>query len=116
MTRSSSRDRPSGSPAPLFIHFACTNTTREAIEQDDTNFHSRLHARFADIALRLGTPGILVHLVVISTGGSHLARPGDSVLQDFLKELNGDDPEPIASSEVVGRRASPRLIMTNATL
>jgi hypothetical protein len=75
---------------------------RDAIEQDDTNFHSRLHARFADIALRLGTPGTLVHLVVISTGASHLAQPGDSVLQDFLKELNGDDPEPIASSEVVG--------------
>src|SRR5258708_39162889 len=37
---------------------------RDAIEQDDTNFHSRLHARFADIALRLGTPGTLVHLVV----------------------------------------------------
>jgi hypothetical protein len=75
---------------------------RDAIEQDDTNFHLRLQARFADIALRLGTPGTRVHLVVISTGASHLAHHGDSVLRDFLKELNGDDPEPIASSETVG--------------
>jgi AIPR protein len=75
---------------------------RDAIEQDDTNFHSRLQGRFADIALRLGTPGTRVHLVVVSTGASHLAHHGDTVLQDFLKELNGDDPEPIASSEIVG--------------
>jgi hypothetical protein len=74
----------------------------DAIEQDDTNFYLRLQARFADIALRLGTPGTLVHLVIISTGASHLTHHGDSVLQDFLKELNGDDPEPMASSEVVG--------------
>lgn len=75
---------------------------RDAVEQDDTNFHSRLKARFADIALRLGTPGVRVHLVVASTGASHLAQHGEAVLQDFLKELNGDDPEPIASTETLG--------------
>jgi hypothetical protein len=75
---------------------------RDAIEQDDTNFHSRLKARFADIALRLGTPGVRVHLIVVSTGASYLAQHGESVLQDFLKELNGDDPEPIASTETLG--------------
>jgi AIPR protein len=75
---------------------------RDAIEQDDTNFHPRLQARFADIALRLGTPGVRVHLVVICTGASHLARHGDAVLQGFLDELNGEDPDPIASSEIVG--------------
>jgi hypothetical protein len=75
---------------------------RDAIEQDDTGFHPRLHARFADIALRLGTPGVRVHLVVICTGASELASHGVSVLDGFVGELNGDDPEPIASSEVIG--------------
>jgi len=75
---------------------------RDAIEQDYTNFHERLHGRFADIALRLVTPGTRVHLVVICTGASQLAPHGDAVLQDFIKELNGEDPEPIASSEVLG--------------
>jgi len=75
---------------------------RDAIEQDDTNFHSRLKARFADVALRLGTPGVRVHLIVVSTGASHLAQHGEAVLQDFLRELNGDDPEPIASTETLG--------------
>lgn len=45
---------------------------RDAIEQDDTRFHKRLQARFADIALRIGTPGTQVHLVVVSTGASAL--------------------------------------------
>jgi hypothetical protein len=75
---------------------------RDAIEQDDTGFHHRLQARFADIALRLGTPGTRVHIVVICTGASQLSHHGDSVLQGFLTELNGDDPEPIASSEILG--------------
>jgi hypothetical protein len=75
---------------------------RDAIEQDDTNFHERLHPRFADVALRLVTPGIRVHLVVICTGASQLSQHGDAVLQDFIRELNGDDPEPIASTEVAG--------------
>jgi hypothetical protein len=75
---------------------------RDAIEQDDTNFHPRLHARFADVSLRLATPGNRVHLVVICTGSSHLAHHGSSVLDGFVSELNGDDPEPMATSEVVG--------------
>jgi hypothetical protein len=75
---------------------------RDAVEQDDTNFHTRLHPRFADVALRLGTPGVRVHLVVITTRASTLAVHGDTVLQDFLKELNGEDPEPMASSEIIG--------------
>jgi hypothetical protein len=79
-----------------------TKGVREAIEQDDTNFHTRLHARFADIALRLNTPGVLVHLVVCSTGASELAQHGKSVLQSLLQDINGEDPQPIASAEVMG--------------
>lgn len=75
---------------------------RDAIEQDDSEFHPRLHARFADISLRLATPGTRVHLVVTCTGASHLAHHGESVLHGFVNELNGEDLEPMASSEVVG--------------
>jgi hypothetical protein len=75
---------------------------RDAIEQDQTNFHSRLHGCFSDIALRLNTPGTSVHLVLVSTGSSQLAKHGLSVIDGFLKELNGYDPDPIASSEVLG--------------
>ncbi len=75
---------------------------RDIIEQDQTNFHSRLQARVSDISLRLAMPGTFVHLVVVSTGASQLAQHGQSVIGAFLKELNGDDPDAIASSEVMG--------------
>jgi hypothetical protein len=94
-------NKGSGEPEAKDIG-AFAKGVRDVIEQDDTGFHKRLHARFADIALRLGTPGTRVHLLVICTGASQLASHGDSVLQGLLKDLNGDDPEPIASSEVIG--------------
>ena len=75
---------------------------KDAVEQDDTSFHKRLQGQFADISLRIATPGTQVHLVVVSTGASGLASHGTSVLQGFLEELNGYDPNPIASSEIVG--------------
>lgn len=75
---------------------------RDAIEQDPTNFHTRLHGRFSDIALRISTPGTSVELVVVSTGVSILARHGNAVLDDFISELNGDDPDAIASKSVIG--------------
>lgn len=75
---------------------------RDVIEQDQTHFHTRLQARFNDIALRLNTPGTSVHLVVVTTGSSSLAIHGSSVLSTFLTELNGDEPDPIASSQLLG--------------
>lgn len=75
---------------------------RDSIEQDSTKFHSRLQGRFSDISLRLANPGTSVELVVISTGASTLARHGDAVLNDFIEELNGDDPDAIASKSVIG--------------
>jgi hypothetical protein len=75
---------------------------KDAVEQDDTHFHKRLQGRFADISLRIGTPGTQVHVVVVSTGASTLAIHGESILNGFLNDLNGDDPQPIASSEIVG--------------
>lgn len=75
---------------------------RDSIEQDSTNFHSRLQGRFSDISLRLSNPGTSVELVVISTGASTLARHGNAVLEDFVSELNGDDPDAIASKSVIG--------------
>jgi len=75
---------------------------RDSIEQDSTNFHNRLQGRFSDISLRLANPGTSVELVVISTGASTLARHGNAVLDDFVDELNGDDPDTIASKSVIG--------------
>ena len=75
---------------------------RDAIEQDQTGFHTRLQARLNDIFLRLGMPGTFVQLVVVSTGASVLAKHGQSVIDGFLQELNGNDPDPIASAEVMG--------------
>jgi hypothetical protein len=75
---------------------------RDAIEQDATAFGSRLAGKFADIALRIGTPGVKVHIVVASTGSSVLASHGAGILSDVLEELNGDDPQPFASFEIMG--------------
>ncbi|MDR4470746.1 MAG: AIPR family protein [Nitrospira sp.] len=75
---------------------------RDAIEQDQTGFHPRLQARINDVLLRLGMPGTFVQLVVVSTGASALAKHGQSIIDGFLHELNGNDPDPIASAEVLG--------------
>lgn len=75
---------------------------RDAIEQDAENFHARLQGRFSDIALRISTPGTSVELVVASTGASELAKHGRAVIDDFISELNGDDPDAIASKTMIG--------------
>lgn len=75
---------------------------RDAIEQDISNFHKRLHARFSDIALRTSTPGTSVEVIVVSTGASSLAKHGQAVIDKFTSELNGDDPDPIAHSATYG--------------
>lgn len=75
---------------------------RDSIEQDSTGFHSRLQGKFSDIALRLATPGTSVELIVVSTGASSLPRHGVKVLDDFISELNGDDPDAIAKKTVYG--------------
>lgn len=81
---------------------AFTKGVRDAIEQEQGNFHPRLQAKLSDILLRIGTPGTLVKLIIVSTGESILAKHSTSVIDAFLEELNGNDPEPIASSEVMG--------------
>jgi AIPR protein len=75
---------------------------RDAIEQESTNFHARLHGRFSDIALRIATPGTSVEIVVVTTGASELSHHGTTVLDDFVGELNGGDPIAIASKSTMG--------------
>ena len=75
---------------------------KDAVEQDASNFHARLQAKLSDVFLRLGTPGTSVHLVVVTTGASKLAKHANAHIEGLLKELNGNDPEPIASSQVMG--------------
>jgi hypothetical protein len=75
---------------------------RDAVELDASNFHNRLHAKVNDLFLRLGTPGTSLHITLATTGASKLAKHANAHIDAFLKELNGNDPEPIASSEVMG--------------
>jgi hypothetical protein len=75
---------------------------RDAIETNFADFAPRLHDKLNEICLRLGSPGTSVLLLVASTGASVLASPGASRLAKFVSELNGVDPNPIASSKVMG--------------
>ncbi|WP_200955430.1 AIPR family protein [Variovorax sp. Root434] len=81
---------------------AFTKGARDIIEQDNTGFRPALHTRFGDIALRLANPGTSVHLVVVSTGASALAKHGAAILKAYAKDMNGDDPDAIATFEVMG--------------
>jgi len=81
---------------------AFTKGARDVIEQDNTGFRAALHARFSDVALRLANPGTSVHLVVVTTGASAVAKHGMAILDSFAKDLNGNDPDAIASFEVMG--------------
>ena len=78
------------------------NGVKDAIEQNQENFGSRLQNRLADILVRINTPGTSIHLALVTTGASSLAKPGQAVINKLLAELNGDDPDVIASSEVMG--------------
>jgi len=75
---------------------------KDAVELDGTGFHKRLQVRLGDILLRLANPGTSVHMVLISTGSSQLAKHAESHISGLLTELNGNDPEPIASCKVMG--------------
>lgn len=75
---------------------------RDIVERDYVDFDNRLHAKLNDIGLKLENPGTHVHLVVSSTGASRLSALATSRLAKFLAELNGDDPDPIASSSIFG--------------
>lgn len=75
---------------------------KDVIEQDRTDFHKRLHPRLTDLFVRLSTPGTSVHMIVVSTGASTLAQHGSARIDKLLNELNGNDPEPMATSEVLG--------------
>lgn len=81
---------------------AFTKGVKEVIEQDFANFHPRLHSRLSDICARLNTPGTSVHLALVTTGASKLAVHGTSVIHTLLSELNGADPEPIATTALLG--------------
>jgi len=75
---------------------------RDLIEQNVGNFHPRLHARLSDIFARLSTPGTAVHIVLVTTGASQLAKHALSHITSLLEDLNGEDPDPIADYEMMG--------------
>jgi hypothetical protein len=81
---------------------AFTKGVSDLVEQDATMFHARLQARVTDIVLRLANPGTSIHLIVACTASSTLAQHGTSVMEKLLNELNGNDPNAIATTEVLG--------------
>jgi hypothetical protein len=79
-----------------------TKGVKDLVEQNVGNFHPRLHGHLSDIFARLNTPGIAVHIVLITTGASQLAKHALRHIESLLKDFNGDDPDPIADYEVMG--------------
>jgi len=75
---------------------------RDLIELDISGFHKRLHDQLDEIKGRLETPGTSVAIVLITTGASKLAIHGQTLINKFLIELNGEEADPIASSTVLG--------------
>ncbi|MFY0577232.1 AIPR family protein [Cystobacter fuscus] len=75
---------------------------KDLVEQNIDNFHPRLSAVLDDVCLKLNTPGTSVRLVVATTGASSLAKHSTTKINKFLKELNGDETDKIASSAVLG--------------
>jgi hypothetical protein len=57
------------------------NGIRDLVEQDFDNFGSRLQVRLRDIGQALLTPGTTVHIVLISTGTSSIAKHGEAALE-----------------------------------
>ena len=94
-------NKGSGEPEATEIG-AFVKGVKDAVEQDRTVFHTRLQSRLNDIFLRLGNPGTSVHMVVVTTGSSQLARHAMAHINGLLSELNGNDPEPIASADMMG--------------
>jgi hypothetical protein len=74
----------------------------DLVEQDLTMFHSRLTGKAESLFKRIETPGTSLRLIVISTGASSLAKHATAHLTGLMKELNGADPDPIASFETLG--------------
>lgn len=94
-------NKGSGEPDAVDIG-AFTKGVKNAIEQEITEFHPRLHNQLSSLFQHLNNPGTSVHLVVVSTGASKLAKHGMSYINTILKELNGDDPDPIAKYQIIG--------------
>lgn len=77
------------------------NGIKDLIEQDDANFNPRLSAKLAEISPAIMSPGTTVHIVVVSTGASHISKHGTAALDRLISELNGAD-DPIATKEIIG--------------
>lgn len=75
---------------------------KDLVEQNVGNFHQRLQAKLSDIFTRLNTPGTAVHIVLVTTGTSQLAKHGLRHIESLLEDFNGEDPDPIADYEVMG--------------
>ena len=91
------------------------NGVKDLIEQEYSNFSQRLRKKIAEISQAIMTPGTTIHIILISTGASQLAKHGTAALDRIIKEINGEDDDPLATKEVVGIKEVYSLIASNSS-
>ncbi|WP_433911423.1 AIPR family protein [Sphingomonas yabuuchiae] len=69
---------------------------RDAVEQENENFHSRLLGRLTAVQDALLEVGTTTKLIVITTGKTGLAKHGTGVLDRIVEHLNGEDADEMA--------------------
>jgi hypothetical protein len=91
---------PSASDIAVFA-----NGVRDLIEQNEENFHARLHGKLNDIVAAIMEPGTTIEIVLISTGADDIAHHGHANIDRVLNELNEPQAEPMATKHVIGLNA-----------
>ena len=92
------------------------NGIKDLVEQNSSNFASRLQAKLTDIGRAIMTPGVTIEIVLISTGSSMLAKHGTAVLDRVVSEINGPDEQgQVASATVIGLNEIYRSLASNSS-
>lgn len=91
----------SGEPAASDIGTFASGV-KDVVEQDISMFSQRLQSRLKDVINRMNVPGTRLCLILVSTGASVLAKHGADRINKLLGEINGSDPDPVASSIIFG--------------
>ena len=74
----------------------------DAIEDEQETVHARLQAKYKDIALRLIMLGLPFTLSRSRLAQARSLNMGNHFWTEISNDLNGDDPDAIASAEIMG--------------
>lgn len=91
----------SGEPALADIN-KFLDGAKDLINMENDGFRDELHNKISEIHSALEIPGTGVKIVTVSTGKSLASKHASQKISKFLKVINGDDPEPIATSQTLG--------------